>query len=228
MEPLWTTNPSVLFDPDYILQLFPLKSMNDVESKNALTRLFILISGVLVYSTGDNRITLFAAAIMLGLFVRHNKPPVRGTGTGTETLTGSSSGTVSIAPPKLPQQAEESAGTTQALGKVFDRLDSKPTLISPSAERVERVSDIKKLKAKAARGTSIRAEYIGDLMTDKDNKIKLMSENPKEMASRSPMLPTQEEKIYSTRPYVRRSTDEFDTLWTGDVGPDKMFFRGKM
>jgi len=68
MSTFWTKDPSILFNSEYIFQLYPLSSMSPEEKLNAITRLVILLT-ILGYLFTQTYKIIITGVITLGVII---------------------------------------------------------------------------------------------------------------------------------------------------------------
>jgi hypothetical protein len=67
----WTEDPNVLFQPNYVLEFFPVDNMSFNQKLNALTRLVIIMTLVAFVFTGKERVLVVSAISLLCIFFLH-------------------------------------------------------------------------------------------------------------------------------------------------------------
>lgn len=205
MEPIWTVKPSVLVDPMWVMKLFPLDSMNETEKANATIRLILFGLFALYILFPSRRSHLVSIGIIsIGyLFFQHNKP-----GKLAETFA-------------YDKVMENTA-------KQFDFIDKMPkntTVLNANDVRIQRVSDIEDLQKRAARGGTVKEAYIKDLLDDKSHVVRNLGIGSRETTNRGEVVWSKNQQIYNTRPYVKPSTDEYESYFNDDTGPTKFLSR---
>jgi Family of unknown function (DUF5762) len=67
--PFWTENPNVLFQPEYLLEFFPVNSMTYEQKLNAISRLIFVLTIISFMLTQNLRLLLIGAITLTAIFV---------------------------------------------------------------------------------------------------------------------------------------------------------------
>ena len=65
----WTNNPTILFNKEYIFELWPTTNMSYEQKLNAITRLVILITILGYILTMSHRILFVGVMTVFGIFI---------------------------------------------------------------------------------------------------------------------------------------------------------------
>lgn len=198
MEFLWVTDPSILVDPRFATRLFPTETNTEAEKVNAATRLIIVFT-IAAYYMLPRQYWIGGLVAIAAIFLHYNSKP--------ETFDY--------------VKMLEDARRQMRLGVVTAQ---EPT--QSAVERaVEKSLDLGHLEEKARRGAEIKRQIITDELADEDTKAVGFARNAREAGNRGEIVWDEQQRIYSTRPFIRPSTDEYDSLFYPEVGPEKFLTR---
>ena len=69
--PFWSEDPNVLFQPNYVLEFFPVDTMSFNQKLNSLTRLVIIMTLIAYIFTGKERVLVVSGISLLCIFLLH-------------------------------------------------------------------------------------------------------------------------------------------------------------
>lgn len=67
--PFWTSNPNILFNPTYILEIYPINNMTFEQKLNAITRLIILLTIIFYSILKNNRLIIVSVFSIFCIFL---------------------------------------------------------------------------------------------------------------------------------------------------------------
>ena len=218
----WTNEIGILWHKDQMLQLFPTKDMTPTEKQNATVRLLALatVASYMLFKDKRIRIAILAGAVSLVMYLH-----------GKHVQTNNNRKTNK---PVLMSEKDRSLAAAHAEGiktaeKLVEQADAKPELVSPSMRNKQRGTELALLEEKARRGQTQREADLETLMTAKEDVAAKVAGNVYEAPTRTTLVPSKDVLIYANRPFIPRSTDDFDDLMdAGLVGPEKYLSSGKI
>jgi len=106
----WSNDPTILFNKDYILNLWPTASMSYEEKLNAISRLIILLTILGYILTMSTRILVVGALTLLGIFIFYS---MRKKKVSKETFEGSNAADASTSKETEKKDADADANAEE-------------------------------------------------------------------------------------------------------------------
>lgn len=196
----WSKDVSVLVEWPYISQIWPDGTMTPVEKANATARFVILLTALLRYLYPAQNSWYFGLVGLVLLYL---------TSYHIETY-----------------DYDKLITSTEKAVVEAEKPATKPEPPKPASEVVaERQEKAKELETKSKSAAKLKAEYIQNVFNDDVKTAIGFTRNSREQATRPGIVWSREQRIYSNRPFIRPSTDEYDELAYGDVGTYKFLSR---